>query len=133
MYDYSVYNTLADEELMSTAATMVGFGMAFWIIGLIISLFLIISMWKLFSKSGRPGWAAIIPIYNIIVLLDIAGLEWYYLILMIIPIVNIYAMFKIYIELAHSFGKSTGFGVAMVFFSIICIPIIAFGSAEYEG
>ena len=83
-------------------------------------------MWKIYKKAGKPGWAAIVPVYNIIVLLEIAELPLWYIALFLVPFANIYAMFKIYIELAHKFGKSTGFGVASVFFSVICFPILAF-------
>jgi hypothetical protein len=31
----------------------------------------LIGMWGVFAKAGKPGWAAIVPIYNIIVLLEI--------------------------------------------------------------
>lgn len=85
------------------------------------------------QKAGKPGWASIVPIYNMIVLLEITELPLWYIVLFFIPFANIYALFKIYIELAHKFGKSTGFGVATVFFSIVCLPILAFSkTAEYK-
>lgn len=99
----------------------------------IIALIVIISMWKIYTKAGKPGWASIIPIYNIIVLIQIAGLSMMYLLFFFVPILNIYAIFKIYIEVAHKFGKSTGFGVGMIFLNIIFMPMLAFGSATYEG
>ena len=80
----------------------------------------------IFKKVGKTGRAAIVPIYNIIFFIQVAGLSLWYLVLLIIPFANIYAIFKIYIELAHKFGKSTGFGVLTVFFSEICLPILAF-------
>ncbi len=102
------------------------------VISFILGLFMIISLWKIFKKAGKPGWASIVPIYNVIVLIESAGLSLWYLLLLFIPIVQIYAIFKIYIELAHKFGKSTGFGVASIFFPIICMPILAFGKCTYE-
>ncbi len=107
---------------------------SYYIIALALSVLIIVSLWKIFTKAGKPGWAAIVPIYNVIVLVQITGLPLWYIILLLIPIVNIYAIFKIYIELAHKFGKSTGFGVLMVFFSGICIPILAFDkNSTYNG
>ena len=99
----------------------------------IVCIFMLVVMWKVFEKANKPGWAAIIPIYNVIVLIQIAGLSLWYLLLLFIPIVNIYAIFKIYIELAHKFGQSTAFGVLSVFFGIICMPILAFGKAQSVG
>ena len=93
---------------------------------------MLISMWKVFKKAGKPGWASIIPIYNIYTMIQIAKLPTYYLLLFMIPIANIYAMFKIYIELAHKFNKSTGFGVGLIFLSVIFFPMLAFGDATYE-
>lgn len=98
-----------------------------------IGIFMIVCMWKIFKKAGKNGWEAIIPIYNIIVLLEIVNLPLWYIVLLVIPFANIYAIFKMYIELAHKFGKSTGFGVAMIFFSIICMPILAFGDNHYQN
>lgn len=131
MYSYEMYG-MEDAATGILAGALAGMGTMFLISG-IIGLVMIIAMWKLFSKAGRPGWAAIVPIYNIIVMIDIAGLEWWYLLLLLVPIANIVAIFKIYIGVAENFGKSTGFGVAMIFFGIICMPILAFGSAEYVG
>ena len=118
MYDYELYDYSAQ-----TSTTLGVFPI---MVGVIIGLVSIISLWIIYKKAGKPGWASIVPIYNIIVLLEIAGLPLWYLVLYFIPFANIYVIFKVYIELAHKFGKSTGFGVATVFFSIICIPILAF-------
>ena len=96
------------------------------IISLAITIISIVSLWKLFKKAGYQGWEAIIPIYNTVVLFKIAGLSPWLILLIFVPFANIYIIFKLYIELAHRFGKSTGYGVAMVFFSAIMLPIIAF-------
>ena len=103
------------------------------IITLLTSVLMLISLWKVYTKAGKPGWASIIPIYNIIVLLEITGLPVWYIALMFIPFANIYAMFKIYIELAHKFGKSTGFGLGMIFLPIICLPILAFSKQKIDN
>lgn len=99
----------------------------------ILSLVTIVSQWKVFTKAGKPGWASIVPVYNMIVMIQIADLSLVYLLLLFIPIANIYALFKIYIGTAHKFGKSTGFGVGLIFLTIIFMPMLAFGDAVYEG
>lgn len=121
-YDYDLYDYGAVSMQPQSGAPLV----IIIIISLLLSILLIVSMWKIYKKAGKPGWAAIVPVYNIIVLLEIAELPLWYIALFLVPFANIYAMFKIYIELAHKFGKSTGFGVASVFFSVICFPILAF-------
>jgi len=103
------------------------------IIYLIIGILMLISMWKIYSKAGKPGWAAIIPIYNIIVLLEIVDKPLWWLILMLIPFVNIVISIIVTVELAKKFGQSVGFAIGMILLSIIFYPILAFGSAKYTG
>jgi Family of unknown function (DUF5684) len=94
---------------------------------------MIAALWKVFTKAGQPGWASIVPIYNLIILLNIVGKPLWWIILLMIPLVNIYAIFVIAIGLAKSFEKSTGFGIGLVFLSVIFYPILGFGSARYIG
>lgn len=117
MYDYDLYSPVDSS-------------MSVWplIIGCLLGIVSIVSLWIICKKAGKKGWEAIVPIYNTIVLIEIVGLPLWYFALFFVPFANIYAIFKIYIELAHRFGKSTGFGVATVFFSIICLPILAFNN-----
>ena len=115
MYDYDLYDYSAGVSTTSSIGTFPLIG------GSLASILIIVSLWKIFKKAGKPGWASIVPIYNMIVLLEITELPLWYIVLFFIPFANIYALFKIYIELAHKFGKSTGFGVATVFFSIVCL------------
>ena len=91
-------------------------------------------MWKIFVKAGRPGWESIIPIYNTYILTcEIAKKPILFFILTLVPCVNIIAAIIILIEVAKKFGKSTGFGIGMVIVPFICIPMLGFGSAAYEG
>jgi len=97
-----------------------------------VLLLAIVSMWKIFTKAGEPGWAAIVPIYNAIVLLKIAGKPAWWFILMIIPFVNIVILFMVSINLAQNFGKSTAFGIGLALLGFIFGPILAFGDARYQ-
>ncbi|GAA3788272.1 DUF5684 domain-containing protein [Amycolatopsis tucumanensis] len=100
---------------------------------LAFAVLMVAAIWRVFSKAGQPGWAAIVPIYNTIVLLRVAGRPWWWILLMLIPLVNVVLLFIVYIDLARSFGRGTGFGVLMVFFPFIFLPILGFGSARYLG
>ncbi len=104
-----------------------------FIIYIAILVLLIVSQWKIFTKAGKPGWACIIPIYNFIVLLEIIGKPWWWLLLFLIPFVNV--IFAIWMTnlLAKSFGKNEGFTVGLVLLPFIFVPILGFGDAEYEG
>lgn len=103
------------------------------IIVLAIVVFLIASMWKVFEKAGEPGWAAIIPIYNVIVMCKIAGKPGWWVVLFLIPIVSIVMSFILNIAIAKSFGKDTGFGVGLALLGFIFWPILGFGDAKYIG
>ncbi|MEI6088304.1 MAG: DUF5684 domain-containing protein [Bacteroidota bacterium] len=105
----------------------------FILILLAFSIFLIASMWTIFTKAGKPGWACIIPIYNLIVLLEIVGKPWWWLLLMLIPIVNVVLFIMMYHQLSLSFGKDAGFTVGLILLGFIFLPILAFGDALYIG
>ena len=110
-----------------------GAGVVGSLIYLILAVLLIASLWKVFTKAGKPGWAAIVPIYNLIVLFQIVGRPWWWLLLMLIPFVNFIIAIIVYIDLAKSFGKGVGFGIGLLFLSFIFLPILAFGDAQYVG
>ncbi len=107
------------------------------IIILLIELALIVlmvaGMWLTFTKAGKPGWAAIIPIYNVIVLLQIVGKPIWWIILFLIPIVNFIISIVVMVELAKVFGKGIGFAIGLVFLPFIFILILGFGDAKYLG
>jgi len=93
-----------------------------------------VSMWKIFVKAGKPGWAALIPIYNLYMFLVIAGRPGWWLILYIVPIVNIIITFMVAVSLAKMFGRSTMFGIVMLgIFNFIGYPILGFGKSQYIG
>jgi hypothetical protein len=108
-------------------------GIIIGIIYLGIIVLLIASMWKVFAKAGKPGWAAIVPIYNLVVLLEIIGKPIWWIVLFFIPIVSLIAAILIYIGLAKSFGKGAGFGILLVLLPFVGFPMLAFGSAQYQG
>ena len=90
--------------------------------------------WKAFAKAGQPGWACIVPIYNIYVILQIAGKPgWWLLVILFVPFANLVMMILACVEVAKNFGKSAGFGVGLALLACIFFPILGFGSAKYQG
>ncbi|HUS47414.1 MAG TPA: DUF5684 domain-containing protein [Phycisphaerae bacterium] len=89
--------------------------------------------WKMFAKAGKPGWAAIVPIYNFVVILEIVGKPVWWVVLTFIPVANLIISIIVMIELAKVFGKGAGFGIGLAFLGFIFIPILGFGSAKYIG
>lgn len=114
-------------------AQMKQYAMMSGLIGLVIGLIAVIAVWKVFTKAGKPGWASLIPIYNIIVLLEIAGRPLWWFILLLIPFVNLIIVIIVMIDLAKSFGQGVGFGLGLVLLSPIFFLILGFGSSRYVG
>ncbi|MES2622805.1 MAG: DUF5684 domain-containing protein [Patescibacteria group bacterium] len=103
-------------------------------VGLIFALIIlinIIAFWKIFTKAGKPGWASIIPVYNMVVMLEIAKKPIWWVILMFIPVVNVVVGIVLTIELAKAFGKEVGFTIGLVILPIIFFPIMAFDDSKY--
>ncbi len=103
------------------------------LIELAIFVAIIVGMWKMYTKAGKPGWAAIIPIYNVIVLLEICGRPIWWILLFLIPCVNFVIAIIVWIDVAKSFGKGVGFGLGLAFLGFIFVPILGFGSDKYIG
>ena len=94
----------------------------------------IVANWRIYQKAGKPGWASIIPFYNAIVLLEIVGKPWWWLLLMIfVPVVNIVLGVWVTNLLSKSFGQGVGFTLGLIFLSPIFYPILAFSTMEYHG
>jgi hypothetical protein len=102
-------------------------------IELAIFVLILAGMWQVFAKAGQPGWAAIVPIYNIIVLLQIGGKPWWWVLLFLIPVINIVMAVLVGVAIAKSFGKSDAFGVGLGLLGFIFYPILGFGDAQYQG
>lgn len=107
-------------------------GILFFLVYLGIIIVLIAGLWKVFTKAGQPGWAAIIPIYNIYIMTKIAGKEWWWMLLFFIPCVNIVISLLLALAIAENFGKSAGFGIGLWLLPMIFYPILGWGSATYQ-
>jgi len=94
-------------------------------------IIMIVAMWIIFEKAGKPGWTAIIPVYNSVILLQIIKKPVWWVILLFIPIVNIIVSFIMVYHLALAFGKSLGFAIGLIFLPFIFYPILAFGKSTY--
>ena len=128
--------------------SLIGLGGIFIIFAIIYVLsmtallvFEVIATWKMFEKAGKPGWASIVPVYNVVVLLDIIGYKWYYIFLFLlggIPFIGHVALIlfsiSLSIKLAKSYNQSTGFGIGLLLISMVFVPIIAFSKdIKYVG
>ena len=113
-------------------AAAAGLGIGFMIFWCAIALLMIASMWKVFVKAGKPGWAAIVPIYNFVVLCEIAGKPAWWVVLFFVPVVNFIAIIVLSIALAKKFGKGTGYGIGLALLGVVFYPMLGFGDAQYD-
>jgi hypothetical protein len=127
--------------LAATRTTSSDVPAGFWVAFIAFYAFIIlvwvvpslIGLWKVFQKAGRPGWAAIVPIYNNWQIIEIVGRPGWWLAMLFIPYASIVFMFILMIDLAKSFGKSTGFGVGMILLAPVFMLMLGFGDATYLG
>ena len=97
------------------------------------AVFMIVSGWKVYVKAGQPGWACLVPIYNLYVWIKIAGRPGWWIFLFLIPIVSFVISILLSIEVCRAFGKGSGFALLMIFLPFIALPMLAFGSAVYTA
>jgi hypothetical protein len=121
------------EDLMDYSSQALQVSMTLYAIVGVLAIVGIVAMWKLFSKAGQPGWAAIIPIYNVIVFLKVVNRPWWWLLLFLIPLVDIVLLFIVMFDLGKSFGKGGAWSFfLLIVLSIIGYLILAFGKSEYK-
>jgi hypothetical protein len=102
------------------------------LVWLAILVAVIAGVWKVFTKAGKPGWGAVIPIYNGVLLLDIAGRPLWWIVLFFIPLVNFVVGILVSLDVAKNFGKGAGFGLGLAFLGFIFYPILGFSDAVYR-
>ncbi len=118
----------------AVGAAAAGIASTMMIVVLAIAVVAIIAMWRVFVKAGQPGWAILIPIYNVYILLKIAGRPGWWVVLMMIPLVNIVIALIVAIDVAKAFGQSAAFGVILLF--LLCgigYLLLGFGNYRYVG
>ena len=125
MYDYTYADAYAPYGATSTASPLMSF---VWLLMMVVIL---VGEVMIFKKAGRPWWAALIPIYNAYVLLQIVKKPGWWLLLLFVPFVNFIIAIILMFELSKAFGKSTGFALGLIFLPFVFLLILGFGSAKY--
>jgi hypothetical protein len=135
-----MYSTSSSYSGDGASAAILAMTSVIWVVYLAVLVVVIAGMWKVFVKAGQPGWAAIVPIYNMIILVQIVGRPIWWVALLfasIIPcvgwIVALAAGVILMNDLSKSFGQSTGFTVGLILLSPVFVPILGFGGARYIG
>jgi len=126
-YNVGMIVERANEFLFAIFTTII-------ILSIFIFVFMVICNWKVFKKAGKEGWESIVPIYNFVVLFEISGLPIWFIIFLLFPIFNVCILFYAYVELAKKFGKSSAFGIDMIFLNPVFLGILAFDKkCIYQG
>ena len=124
-------------DLGSLFLVLMPFIFVFMLVGLALAALMVVSWWKIFQKAGRPGWAAIVPIYNLVVMFQIVGMSPWLILLALIPVAGSLALFIVMIfvniKIAKAFGQSEGFAVGLILLPIVFVPILAFGKSKFTG
>ena len=102
-----------------------------WLAGAFV-VFLVAARWTVFVKAGQPGWAALIPIYGQIVLARVAGRSGWLGLLLLVPVLNLLALFVLSMSIARRFGRGPLFGLGLTFAGPIFLPVLAFGGSRYR-
>jgi hypothetical protein len=110
-----------------------GAGNLFLLINFALYAATLAGMWGTFVKADKPGWAALIPIYNLIVILELAGKPLWWILLLLVPCANVFAFLILTIDFAKAFGRGPGFGVGLALLGFIFWPLLGFGDAKYVG
>ena len=125
-------------EAAATIAGLIAFFAAFALVFIAIAVVTLIGMWKVFTKAGHPGWAVLIPIYNLILLLRIAGLAWYWVftpLIVLIPFLGTiaYLVWVVWVHhrISTRFGQGVGFTIGLTLLGPIFWLILGFGSSKY--
>lgn len=129
----SDYYSYGSDAASGAVGAFMGFMLVYCLVILAIAIVLLIAEWKVFKKAGKPGWAALIPFYNLYTLFDIVypgnGIKFLFL---LIPFYNIYVYIKLYIDLAKAYGYGGVFAVGLIFLSPIFMCIMGFGGCTYQ-
>jgi hypothetical protein len=103
------------------------------LVGLALTAVAVAGHWKALAKAGEPGWAAIVPIYNLWVLVRASGNSWLWFVACLVPVLNFFAVAKVFVNFAGQFGQGLLFGIATWILPFVMMPLLGFGDYQYNG
>lgn len=99
---------------------------------LAVVLVMLVACWKVYEKAGQAGWKSLVPVYNMYILVLIAGKPWWWFLVLFVPVVQVAIYLLLMLALAERFGKGPLFGVGLFFVNFICFPVLAFDRSQYR-
>ena len=91
--------------------------------------------WRILAKAGRPGWLALVPVYNAVAICRVAGKPGWWVVLFVVPIVNVILCLTLGVAIANAFGKRPRFGLGLGLWPTqpVFYLLLGFGRATYVG
>lgn len=138
-YSNEIYDITNTASTIKNAATLTSTILLIVMCAILVITILIIytmALWKIFTKAGKPGWAAVVPVYNAVVYFQICGLNPWLLLLFLVPYLNVVAISIIlsisYVNLTRAFKRDIYYMFGLMFFNILFLAIFAFGNDRYS-
>lgn len=125
------WDVIADPTIAASSAVWATLSVVSMLCSIALAVYMIICRWKLLEKASMPGWASIVPFYNLYKECELVLGNGWKMFLFLIPIYNIILAIKFQFELAKRFGKWVGFGFGLLFLNPIFLWILAFDSSTY--
>jgi hypothetical protein len=123
--------TLLQDTIETDTGASAGFWIGYTIFVLAFAILSIVALWKVFTKAGQSGWPSIVPILNNCMIAHVAGRDWWFGLLLLIPCVNFVVWIVLMLDLAKAFGKSVGFAVGLILLGPLFLLILGFGGSQY--
>lgn len=119
MWQLLAQSTNNDAVAGAMAGGMFMIQMIFAVIGYVV---MAVALMTIANKTGKSekSWWAWIPILNFLLMLEIAGLPLWYIILMLIPCVNLFVLIYTWWKIAEARGKPGPIAIALI------IPVVGF-------
>lgn len=121
---------ITEAEAVAAAGVASAFILVLGLVGYVLGS---LGLMGVFTKAGKPGWAAFVPIYNLVVLLEVVGRPLWWFVLFLIPGVNVVALVIVMNDLSKSFGHDVGFTIGLILLGVVFTWILWLGSSTYRG
>jgi hypothetical protein len=110
----------AQQNSRIPVAFMGGFLLIFWIFFLVLYVYVALALQTIAAKTNTENpWFAWIPILNLILMLNIAKKPIWWIILCLIPLVNVVIFIILWMEIADARGKPKWWGILMI------VPVVS--------
>lgn len=101
--------------------------------GLVLVVLQVVGLWLVFEKAGRSGWQALVPLYNLFVLVDILDRSDWWVLWLLIPVVGFVFWFLLCDDLANAFGYGTAMTLALFLVPVLALPWLGLGSHKFSA